>query len=231
MMLRLSLSGSSHRPANRAMAGHLVGYLLLSTVSLPVVFPGIIASEALFSGTAHATTSTDFVGQFGSKLEQILNSPTPLEQKRKQILPLLEENVDIPAIGRYCLGRYWSKATPAQQKRYIELFTRVVLFSVTQQIGNYQNLSLKITGHIPDPDGKSEKVSLLISRPQQPDINMTVVTSTSSPPKVIDLYGEGASMRLTQRGDYTAYLQRHGNNIEALLDAMQRQVNMNSQTH
>lgn len=184
-----------------------------------------MSALTLLPGLAFATPATDFVGSFGAQLTKILDSSASLQKKQEEILPLLKKNVDIEAIGRYCLGRYWRTATPSQRKRYLTVFDQVLLYAVTVQIGNYQNVSLKITGDIPNPAG--EKVNILISRPKQPDVTMTVVVS-GTPPRVIDLYGEGASMRLTQRSDYTAYLSRHGDNIEALIKALEQQVTHNN---
>ncbi|MDF7673829.1 ABC transporter substrate-binding protein [Acetobacteraceae bacterium ESL0709] len=186
---------------------------------------GAMSALTLLPGLAMATPATDFVGTFGAELTKILSSPEPLQKKQQEILPLLKKNVDIEAIGRYCLGRYWRVATPSQRERYLKLFDQVLLYAITMQVGNYQNVSLKITGNVPSPAG--EKVDILISRPKQPDVTMTVVVE-GPPSRVIDLYGEGASMRLTQRSDYTAYLSRHGDDVEALIKALEQQVAQNS---
>lgn len=184
-----------------------------------------MSTLGLLPSLAFASPATDFVGSFGAQLTKILDSSDSLEKKREEILPLLKKNVDIEGIGRYCLGRYWHLATPSQRERYLALFDQVLLYAVTVQVGNYQNVSLKITGDIASPAG--EKVNILISRPKQPDVTMTVVVN-GNPPRVIDLYGEGASMRLTQRSDYTAYLSRHGDNVEVLIKALADQVSRNN---
>ena len=45
-----------------------------------------------------------------------------------------------------------------------------------------------------------------------------------NPPKVVDMYGEGASLRMNQRGDYSSYLARHGGDVGALNSALERQL-------
>ncbi|WP_231118956.1 MlaC/ttg2D family ABC transporter substrate-binding protein [Oecophyllibacter saccharovorans] len=179
---------------------------------------------SLLPGLVLASPATDFVASFGDKISQILNSGQSLQRKRQEILPLLKANVDIPAIGRYCLGRYWRMATPEQQATYLKLFDHVLVHGVMAQIGNYQNISLRITESVPSPVG--DKVSVEISRKNQPNVMMTVVVD-GHPPKIIDLYGEGASMRLTQRSDYLAFMARHNGNVQALLDALHQQVMRN----
>jgi phospholipid transport system substrate-binding protein len=54
-----------------------------------------------------------------------------------------------------------------------------------------------------------------------------VVTQPAATPRIVDVIAEGTSLRITQRSDYAAYLQRNGNNIDALLAAMKSQVEAN----
>ena len=51
-----------------------------------------------------------------------------------------------------------------------------------------------------------------------------IVSTASGRPKIIDVQAEGVSLRLTQRNDYSAFMTRNGNNVDALLDAMRRQT-------
>ncbi|QDH24899.1 ABC transporter substrate-binding protein [Neokomagataea tanensis] len=182
---------------------------------------GLAAVTALSTGAAHASPATDFVNNFGSKLVGIVNSGQSLDAKKQQVLPLLQQNLDIEGIGRYCLGRYWHTATPAQQQKYISLFDQVLVNTVTDQIGNYQGVSFHIVSSTPTPDG--ERVKALIDRPGQPEVNMQLIIS-GNPPKVVDMFGEGASLRMNQRGDYSSYLSRHGGDVDALNTALERQL-------
>lgn len=170
---------------------------------------------------ALATPATDFVSSFGGQLAHILNANTSTDKKYEELLPLLRKNVDIAGIGRYVLGRYWRVATPEQQKEYLKLFERVLLNAVTNQMGHYQDVSLQLLGSVPTPAG--EKVSLIVRRPHQPDITLTTMVA-GTPPKVVDLYGEGASMRMTQRSDYTAFLTRNGGKVQVMIDALRHQI-------
>ena len=42
--------------------------------------------------------------------------------------------------------------------------------------------------------------------------------------KVVDVIAEGASLRLTQRSEYSSVIQRNGGQVSALLDAMRQQI-------
>ena len=182
---------------------------------------GAVVSLAVATGAAHASTATDFVNSFGSRLAAVVNSGKSLDEKKKEVLPLLKENVDITGIGRYCLGKYWRTATPAQRDKYISLFDQVLVNTITDQIGNYKGVSFRVTTTT-TPDG--ERVNALIDRPGQPEVNMQLIIG-GNPPKVVDMYGEGASLRMNQRSDYSSYLARHNGDVDALNAALERQLN------
>ena len=195
----------------RKLAGLLAaGVAVLASRTSPV-----LAAESASSG---------FVRQLSEKLIAIINSPSPLAEKRQQILPLIDENVDVNGIGRFCLGRYWRMATPEQQQKFLQLFHRVLLNAITGKLGEYQGVRFDIGASAPRGPGQT-MVSTTIYRPGQPQTNVQwVIAQVAGNPRVIDVIGEGVSLSITQRGDYSSYLQRNGNNIGVLLSAMQRQA-------
>ena len=50
------------------------------------------------------------------------------------------------------------------------------------------------------------------------------VAEVNGQPRIVDLVAEGASLRLTQRSEYSAVIQRGGNQVGALLNAMRQQI-------
>ncbi|KXV24071.1 MlaC/ttg2D family ABC transporter substrate-binding protein [Gluconobacter japonicus] len=195
---------------------------MLKALSRRALFGALAVTLTFGAGVAHANPATDFVNSFGGQLVSIVNSSKPLAEKKREVLPLLQSNVDIQGIARYCLGRYWRTATPAQQQKYLQLFDQVLVNTITDQIGNYQGVSFRVTGSTPTPDG--ERVNALIDRPGQPEVNMQLIIG-GNPSKVVDMYGEGASLRMNQRGDYSSYLSRHGGDVGALNTALEHQLN------
>ena len=183
----------------------------------------VLASGAS-SALAADSASSGFVRQLSEKLIAVINGSGSLAEKRQQILPLIDQNVDVDGIGRFCLGRYWRMATPEQQQRFLQLFHRVLLNAITGKLGEYQGVRFDIGASAPRGPGQT-MVSTTIYRPGQPQTNVQwVIADVAGTPRVIDVIGEGVSLSITQRGDYSSYLQRNGNNIGVLLSAMQRQA-------
>ncbi|MBV1833847.1 MULTISPECIES: MlaC/ttg2D family ABC transporter substrate-binding protein [Novacetimonas] len=190
---------------------------------------GLLTIVGTLSVTApvHAVDSgaqaRTFVHEFGNKLVAIVNNDISLSQKKQQIEPLLDQNVDVDAIGRYCIGRYWRVATPEQQTHYLQLFHQVLVNAITDKIGDYRGVSFTVGQSA--PSGDDIAVSTVINRPGQPPANTEwVISNSTGSPKVVDVVGEGASLRLTQRQDYSSYIARNGGNVDALLHALTRQL-------
>ncbi len=200
--------------------------LLTRRQTLVLLGAGAVAVLGSRLSPARAQSGGDvaFVRQLSDKLIGIVNSSSSLTAKRQQILPLIDDYVDVNGIGRFCLGRYWRIASPEQQQRFLELFHHVLSNAITDKIGQYEGVRIEVGTSEPHGPGL-EAVNATISRPGQPPANVQwVIAHVNGAPKVSDIIGEGVSLSITQRGDYTSYLQRNNNNIEALLKALERQA-------
>lgn len=186
-----------------------------------------IASAALLIAGplawAQAGDATGFVRQLGDELVAVVNGPGSVAEKRRRLDPLIEQSVDIDAIGRFCLGRFWNTASPQQRQEFQRLFHQVMLTNIAGKLGDFQGVRFAMTSTSQREGGTF--VGTTISRPnQQPNNVQWVVSNASGQPRIIDVIAEGTSLRLTQRSDYASFLSRNGSNVDALLDAMRRQV-------
>jgi len=188
---------------------------LAATLALP-------GRAALAQGTV-VDTATQFVKQTGVDLLGIVNGPAPLADKQKQLTPIINQAVDVDAIARFCLGRYWRTASPEQQKSYLGLFHAVLVNSITGKLGDYTGVTFTVGRARASDEGVI--VSTTITRPNNPPtaVDWLISTETGSP-KIADMIAEGTSLRLTQRSDYASYLSHNNNDVQALIDAMRRQL-------
>ena len=193
-----------------------------------LTFAGACAALAVIGAPrpawAQRSPAGGFINQFLTGLVGIVNGPQDVAAKKAALGPVIDSNVDVPKIARFCLGRFWSTATPAQQSQYVAIFHQVLLNSISGNLGKYRGVTYTLQGEA--PQGTNILVSTVINRPNAPSANVQwVVDSSSGTPKVVDVVPEGTSLRLTQRSDYASYLGRHGNDISALLSALQQQLN------
>ena len=157
------------------------------------------------------------------RLIDIVNGPGSVDDKRPKMREVIEGAVDVDGVGRFALGRYARQATAEQQKEYAALFHDVLLNNITARMGEYRGVSYSLGEAQQRDDGVH--VLTVVVRPNNPPANVAwVVANIAGKPKIIDLIAEGTSMRLTQRSDYSSYLSRHNNEVQALIAAMRQQT-------
>lgn len=172
---------------------------------------------------AWAQDATGFIVNLGNQLTAIVNSGGSYEDKKRRLAPVIEEAVDVDGIAQFCLGIYWRRTTPAQQTEFRRLFHAVLLNNIGGKLGQFQGVTFRPTT-TSQREGDSV-VGTIIQRPnQQPNNVQWIVSTASGRPKIVDVQAEGVSLRLTQRNDYSAYLTRNNNNVDALLNAMRQQA-------
>jgi phospholipid transport system substrate-binding protein len=173
--------------------------------------------------TADPAQATAFVRTLGEQLVAVVNGPGTLAEKQARIAPLIERDVDVDGIGRFCLGRFWRTATAQQRQEYGQVFHRVLQDSIASRLGEFQGVGFAMTQTV-QREGTT-LVGTRITRPDQgPATVQWVVDEVDGHPKIVDVVAEGTSLRLTQRSDYGSYLQQHGDSVDALIAAMRRQV-------
>jgi phospholipid transport system substrate-binding protein len=192
---------------------------LLTLVAVPALLP--VTARAQSTDKASA-----FVKSTGDRLVAIVNGPGAAASKRAAMTQILNSDVDVDGIGRFCLGRFWRQATPDQQKRYLELFHQVLVTNITAKLGDYQGVTFTM-GRARMQDDEAV-VSTTVVRPNNPPTAVDwIIADPTSAPKIIDVVAEGTSLRLTQRQDYASYLTHNNNNVDALISAMKNQIAQN----
>jgi len=182
--------------------------------------PAGLARPAFAQGAGAAFA---LVKSTGDQLVAIVNGPGTAAEKRPKLRQVIEANVDIDEIARFVLGRFWRIATPEQQKQYTPLFRDVLILNISSKIGDYQGVKFTMGATHARDDG--EHVMTIVERPNNPPANVEwVVANAARNVKIIDVIAEGTSMRLTQRSDYSSYLSRNNNNVQALIDALRQQA-------
>jgi phospholipid transport system substrate-binding protein len=189
-------------------------------------FLTLAAASALLPFAARAENTDKaaaFVKSTGDRLVAVVNGPGSASAKRAAMTQILDADVDVDGIGRFCLGRFWRQATPEQQKQYLTLFHEVLVTNITAKLGEYQGVTFTMGRS--RPQDEEAVVSTTVVRPNNPPTAVDwIISNPSTAPKIIDVVAEGTSLRLTQRQDYASYLTHNNNNVDALIAAMKNQV-------
>jgi phospholipid transport system substrate-binding protein len=188
-----------------------------------LTFAALAALVPLSVRAQVADKAAAFVKSTGDRLVAVVNGPGTTAAKRTQMSQIINTDVDVDGIARFCLGRYWRTATPEQQKQYLSLFHEVLVTNITSKLGEYQGVTFTM-GHS-KPQDEEAVVSTTVVRPNNPPTAVDwIIANPTTEPKIIDVVAEGTSLRLTQRQDYASYLTHNNGSVDALIAAMKNQV-------
>ncbi len=199
-------------------------------IGLIAALPGILALPVGLAPPAWASPAGErasaFIKATGEKLVAAINASGALEERHKAVAGVIDTDVDVNGVARFCLGRFWRAATPAQQQQYLKLFRDMLVLNISSKLGEYRGVTFTL-GTTQDRD-VGEVVSTVVKRPNNPPTNIQwVVENAAANPKIVDVIAEGTSLRITQRDDYASFHSQHGNNVDALLDGLRKQVSQN----
>jgi phospholipid transport system substrate-binding protein len=190
-----------------------------------------LAALLALSPVAVRAQTTDkaaaFIKATGDKLVAVVNGPGTAGSKRAAMTQILNADVDVDGIARFCLGRFWRQATAEQQKQYVSLFHEVLVTNITAKLGEYNGVTFTM-GRSRMQDDQAV-VSTTVVRPNNPPTAVDwVIANPAGDPRIIDVVAEGTSLRLTQRQDYASYLTHNNNSVDALIAAMRNQVSQST---
>jgi len=186
------------------------------------VGPGLVR-PARAQSPADTAAAVAFIRTTGQQLVNVVNGPGSAAAKNAGLTRIVDRDVDVDGIAKFCLGRFWRLATPAQRTQYEHLFHHVLVLNVTSKVGDYTGVTIAIGRAVPRAEGVV--VATTVTRPGQAPAEVDwLVQEIGGAPKIVDVIAEGTSLRLTQRSDYASFISRHNDSVPALLTALQAQA-------
>jgi phospholipid transport system substrate-binding protein len=142
---------------------------------------------------------------------------------------LLNQNFDVPSLGRFALGRYWRTASSQQQQEYLGLFENIVVYTYSDRFAKYSGQKVEVIGSSRDDDSIVVKSRLI-----QPDDSEPVLIDWRLKPsgkdfKITDVIVEGVSMSVNQRNEFASVIERNGGDIDALLKVLRQKTEARKQ--
>jgi phospholipid transport system substrate-binding protein len=220
MALTSDLRSVARPGGPRKLAPRICSFLLL--IALPL---------AMAAGPTRAATSdgsdakaTAFMNQLWSHALELLNKKTSTAERQARFRELFHNDFDSPGIARFVLGRYWRTASPEEQKEFLKLFEEYVVYVYTARLSDFEGEQFKISGARPDEG--SVIVSSDVTAPGAPTplkVDWRLVNDDGAY-KISDVIVEGVSMLVTQRSEFASIIQRHGGQVQGLLDLMREKT-------
>lgn len=172
-----------------------------------------------------------YVDEIGKQVLTVLNSAAPEEEKQKQFRQLFSDNVDIPWMGQFVLGRVWADANEDQRSRYLSAYRDYLLAKYTHNFTEYAGSNYRITGARKQADSQY-MVNMQVESPNanaQSTLAGYRVRIDHGQFKIIDIIIEGISLITTQRSEFTSAVQSGG--IDQLISQLQQKTSNMKTTH
>jgi phospholipid transport system substrate-binding protein len=186
--------------------------LALSGASMPLAGRAVAAAGTGASAALVQSTGDQLVAIAGGE-----------RQKRAGVERVVDASVDVDGIARFCLGRFWPRASADQQREFIQVVRAVLVTSVAQRLDEYRGARFSVASTQPRDGG--DLVATTIERqnggPSRVD---WLVTQVNGSARVEDMISAGVSMRITQRNDYESFLNNNGGNVGLLIRGLQQKA-------
>lgn len=191
-----------------------------------IVLAALVAALPLKPPRAEtrADRAATFIQEQGRALVAVIDSDAPVADKRARVAAILREAVDVRGVGQFVLGRHWRTASEAQRAEFLRLFEETLVRNLSARFGELKGVTFTVGRAQPRGD-EGVMVATAVDRPGQPAVALDwLVAEVDGRPRIVDLVAEGTSLRITQRSEYSAVIQRAGGRLDALLEAMRRQL-------
>ncbi len=182
---------------------------------------------ALAPRFAFAQTAADpgaFVSEFAQKgIVDILAAKIGNAEKQTRFRAMFTTYFDLPAIGRFVLGRYTRTMKPEELTSFTPLFEDVIVYTWSRRFSEYNGQTLKVGASTPDGDDGAIVKSTIVGNAGE---NFAVDWRLRKRPdgwRIVDVIVAGVSMAITYRQEYTTLIAQQGG-VPGLLAQLQKQV-------
>jgi len=201
-----------------ARAGRQVSMLLL------IVGLVAVASAARTQASADAGA---FLARLGDQaIEQLTEPGLSENEKERRFRKLFNESFDVPTIGRFVLGRYWRRASKAEQQAFLNVFEDMMVFRFLPVFSDYSGEKLKIGtvrqfGDNPNYFNVTSEFFRNEGEPVQIDWR---IRKDGDRFKILDVVAEGVSIAVTLRSEYSSVLKRNGGKVAELTKVLRNKM-------
>jgi phospholipid transport system substrate-binding protein len=163
-----------------------------------------------------------FINQLGVQAIQVLGPSVSPPARLQRFRELFGADFDLPAIGRFVLGRYWRVATPDQQQQFLGLLKEYLAQAYAGRLAEYAGEKFQALSA--QQQGDETVVFSDITRNDGGKIHVEWHVVNNGGWKITDAYVAGVSMAVTERDEFASVIQQGGGQISYLLDRLRQKV-------
>jgi phospholipid transport system substrate-binding protein len=172
--------------------------------------------------------AADFLASLQERAASQLGDTSVSEtEKEQRFRKLFNENFDVPAIGRFVIGRYWRGASQDDQDSFLKVFEDAMVQRFLPLLAENSSKNFQI-GSV-SRDNSNDSMALIDSRIDRAEgepyrVSWRIRENDSGDFKILDIVAEGVSMAITLRSEYGSVLKSNGGQLPPLTDALRRKV-------
>lgn len=179
------------------------------------------------SSAGRDEAARQFIASLADRAIQALTTADiPRAERIRRFRTLFNDHFAVEDIGKWVLGRYWSRATPAEQTEYLRLFEDYIVASYVDRFATYTGEQLRITRALAE-EGERTTVFSEIALPGGGKTPVRVdwrVEGEGAGLKITDLVVEGVSMSTTLRSEFGSILRRDGGKLDGLFAVLREKT-------
>ena len=195
-----------------------------------------VAILPVLAGAGRPASAASEAGAFLASMTdraiaQLTDESLPLSERKARFRVLFRESFDVPAVGRFVLGRYWRKATPETREAFLIVFEEIMIQRFAPKFAGYAETRFEISRvrALDRPGHFVIRSRISPHRGEAIEIDWRV-RERDGHFKILDVIGEGISMALTLRSEYASAIKDSGGRVEGLIDRLRAQVERDGDT-
>ncbi len=203
------------------MPHHVLRYLVAAWLGVALLAASPDGSRADDAGAAAA-----FLASLTNQaIEKLTDASLPVMERERSFRDLFRANFDIPAIGRFVLGRYWRKARPEVRKDFLSAFEEIMAQAFTSRFAGYADTKFEVVSVQALTRAGQFKVHSRIA-PAKDEVYLVgwLVEHKNGRFRVLDVVAEGVSMAITLRSEYASVIKRSGGRVEGLVARLHENI-------
>ncbi len=196
----------------------------------------VLAGASRAANAASEAGAVNEAGEFlstmtGRAIAQLTDESLSQAERKVRFRELFRENFDVPAVGRFVLGRYWRKAKPEVREAFLDVFEEIMIQRFAPKFAGYAETKFEIkrVRALDQPGHFVIRSRISPDRGEAIEIDWRV-RQRDGRFKVLDVIGEGISMALTLRSEYASAIKDSGGRVEGLIDRLRTQVKSEADT-
>lgn len=195
----------------------------LAALVLAIAVAGAPASGAAFN----SQEASSFLSNLQERaVAQLTDASISEGEKEQRFRSLFNESFDVPAIGRFVIGRYWRGASEEDRAAFLKVFEDVIVQRFLPLLTDNSDKRFQI-GRV-TPDSKRPNIAIIDSAvPRAEGEPYKVgwrVREKDGGYKILDIVAEGASMVITLRSEYNTVIKSSGGKLSALTASLREKV-------